>query len=377
MFARIRADAMALALLASVSAAWAGPYSLGSDDPNNPFDAPIPGFVGPDGDGVVSATNTVNPVFIDWATSVADYSPSPGVGASWSNPGLALGPVFGHSFHIVSLGDLDQTAIDNGDPPGQITLQFDTPIANGPGPDFAAFENAFVLGTTSPGGGSPIDLLFAELGYVEVSSDGVNFARFDSTSLTPQPSGGQAFLTVNPTDVHNLVGKHINGSVESWGTPFDLAQLTSHASVQSGLVDLFAINHVRIVDIPGNGAFLDASDGPVYDPWVTFDSGGVDLEAVGVIHRTRPGDINFDLMVGVADLGLLSANWGTGTTWDTGDVSGDGSANVTDLAIIANRWGTIYDNTSLSEPSGATSVPAPGACMAAIGLWVLLGRRRP
>ena len=64
--------------------------------------------------------------------------------------------------------------------PGYITLGFETGISNGDGYDFAVFENAF-------GGAASV---FAELGYVEVSSNGVDFARFDSVSLTESLLGG-------------------------------------------------------------------------------------------------------------------------------------------------------------------------------------------
>ncbi len=130
------------------------------------------------------------------------------------------------------------------------------------------FENGF-----ESGGG-----LFAELGYVDVSTDGVNFARFDSDSLTPGPVGG--YGVIDPTDVHNLMGKHPRYS----GTGFDLDDLLADSLVLSGLVDLDAINYVRVVDIPGSGDFSDAQGDPIYDPYETWGSGGVDLDAVGVIN---------------------------------------------------------------------------------------------
>ena len=49
-------------------------------------------------------------------------------------------------------------------------------------------------------------------------------------------------------------------------------------------MDLNDINYVRIVDIPGSGAFTDSLGNPIYDAWHTFGSGGVDLEAIGVIN---------------------------------------------------------------------------------------------
>jgi hypothetical protein len=58
--------------------------------------------------------------------------------------------------------------------------------------------------------------------------------------------------------------------------------------VALGLLDLDNINYVRIVDIPGSGDYLDSLGNPIYDAWVTWGSGGVDLDAVGVINSAVP-----------------------------------------------------------------------------------------
>ncbi|WDP90898.1 MAG: PEP-CTERM sorting domain-containing protein [Desulfobacter sp.] len=255
----------------AAGSALAGPYT----------EAGIPGFV----DG------TINPVFQGWATGFLNYTPAPaldpdldgqytqGGGVStepnrnYRTPEKALGPVTGSNMDIVSLGDLWASQIDAGISPGEITLTFDAPIMNGSGDDFAVFENGFYSGSD----------LFAELGYVDVSTDGINFARFGSVSLTPGPVGG--YGGIDPSDVHNLAGKHPNAYGSSEGTGFDLEELSDNALVLSGLVDLDDINFVRIVDIPGSGDFLDSQGNPIYDSWVTWGSGGVDLEAVGVINQ--------------------------------------------------------------------------------------------
>ena len=152
--------------------------------------------------------------------------------------------------------------------PGEITLTFEQAIINGDGADFAVFENGFGFADTGN--------LFAELAYVEVSTDGLNFVRFPSISLTenPVPPEGQ----IEPTMVYNLAGKHINNGLvlpdnsfgqSSWGTPFDLDDLTDSSLVQTGVVNLNQINFIRLIDIPGNGTFLDSENRPIYDPWPT------------------------------------------------------------------------------------------------------------
>ena len=260
-------------LVLSATAAWpvvaAGPYSNAADDPLNAFDPPVPGFTGPGGDGLNVPENRLNPRFTAWASAVVAYQPADSVDPVWADPDKALGPVTGDQFDVVSLGERDATALDAGASPGSITLGFPRPIANGPGADFAVFENGFHS--------------YVELAFVEVSSDGHTFARFPARCLTTAPVA--PYSTQDPTEIFNIAGKHLNNDGDCWGTPFDLESLAAHPAVLAGTVDLLNITRVRIVDIPGRGDFTDATGAPVFDVWTTFGSGGFDLEAVGVIHQ--------------------------------------------------------------------------------------------
>mgnify|MGYP000173611924 CR=1 FL=1 len=283
-------------LVHSVSAQ---PFSAGLNDNQNPYDAPIPGFIGSGGEGKVDlpayplpfGTTRVNPLFVNWADTVVDYSPATGflsngnpiVDPFWQFSGEALGPVTGDNFAVVSLGDLDADAIAAGNEPGSLTISFETPIRNFTGADFAVFENGFVSSWNT--GGTGIGGVLAELAYVEVSSDGIHFARFPSVSLNESPVGG--YGSIDPTLVFNLAGKHVNAYGDSWGTPFDLEDLVNDPLVIDGLVDLNAITHIRIVDIPGSGDFLDRLGNPIYDAWVTWGSGGADIEAIGAIGQPQ------------------------------------------------------------------------------------------
>lgn len=269
-----------------------GPYSQPMADDDNAFDAPVPGFVGPHGDGrarlqqsadsFLNPGNFVNPLFLGWATGVSVYSPASNVTLAWANPDFVLGPVTGDHFDVTSLGDLNSSQISQGALPGRITLTFSAAIKNKSGADFVVFENGII--SAGGAGAGVAGEIFGELAYVEVSSDGTNFVRFPNFSLTLNPVG--TFGTMNATNVFGLAGKHANANGQSWGTPFDLEQLSSLTAVVGGLVNLNAITHVRLVDIPGTGAFLDSANNPIYDASVTMGSGGFDLEAVGVISRS-------------------------------------------------------------------------------------------
>lgn len=193
--------------------------------------------------------------FIAWATGWQNYIPGEAVTSTWQDPQKALGPAEGTSFDIVSLGR-----------GGEITLTFDQPIRNGPDWDFAVFENSF-------------SDTFLELAYVEVSSDGETFIRFDNDALTPSPVG--AFGSTDPTDIHGFGGKYR----QAYGTPFDLGDLATKDEVLSGAVQLHRITHVKFVDIIGDGSDVDTSGDVIYDPYPTSQSAGFDLDAVGVRYE--------------------------------------------------------------------------------------------
>lgn len=248
----------------------AGPYS-GSSDTAGFADAGIPSNSGH---------------FAGWASSVVDaYITASGSG----DPANALGE---YNTSLVSLGDLDAAQIANGDAPGSITLGFDG-FRDGDGWDFAIFENGF-----SFSGG-----LFAELAYVEVSSNGTDFARFDSISLNTEalPGGfGAGFEGFDMTNVYNLAGKHAGGL----GTPFDLAELSGHPLAIAGTLDLQNIQFVRLVDIPGDGSYLDSEGNGILDNWPTSGTGGLDLRAVGFAHAV-PEPQTYALLAGLMTLGLV------------------------------------------------------------------------
>lgn len=314
-----------LAVLMFAGLAAAGPYSGPLSDPTK-ADAGIPGFVGPDGDGLTGldgapgAANHVNPLFFTWADAATEYVRADG-DLSYNDPSWALGSVTGDHFDVVSLGDLSKNEIENGAPPGYITVALEHPIADLPGADFAVFENGFSLGNQ----------IFGELAYIEVSSNGIDFARFPSRSLISSPIHSYGWF--DATNGFNLAGKHANGYGVSWGTPFDLSRLASHPMANAGDLDLNAITHVRVIDIPGTGDFADSEGSPIYDPWQTTGSGGFDLEAVGGISTP----VDFSTWAVIKEIPPASAAW-------LDDADGDGISNAFEFAL--GREPTRRENES-------------------------------
>ncbi len=181
--------------------------------------------------------------------------------AFFGNDTLALGCPGGIT-DIVSLGD-----------GGNAVITLKNAVTNGQGPDFAVFENGFKQS-------GPPYLYYLELAFVEVSSDGVNYVRFPSISLTQDSSQINAYDGLNPEKIHNLAGKYI----VDYGTPFDLEDLKD-----STKVDINNITHIKIIDVVGNindsFASYDYHGNKINDPWPTpFWSCGFDLNAVGIIN---------------------------------------------------------------------------------------------
>lgn len=234
-----------------------------------------------------TAMHADSSAFVAWATGCTVErgpmridKPEDGL-ASYGADSLALG-MPGGTFDVVSLGD-----------GGKAILTFASPIYNGPGPDFAVFENGFA-NAQNP------DTWALELGFVEVSSDGENFFRFPAVTYVQTETQLGNAGSINPEQLHNFASKY--GAF--YGTPFDLDEVEDNA-----LLDKNKVTHVRIVDVIGNidpeYANYDAEGHIINDPWPTgFASSGMDLDAVGVIHDLA----HFDVHENTADVISLYPN---------------------------------------------------------------------
>ena len=216
-------------------------------------------FAPPAGQPGSTAISADSAVFVQWASSCTvergymDISDTTLGFASYGADTAAAGEA---NNSVISLGD-----------GGSAVLFFEIPLTDGPGFDFAVFENSFSDD-------------FLELAFVEVSSDGSSFFRFQSISNTQTDEQVETFGTLDARQIHNLAGKYRSG----FGTPFDLSELGG----MEGL-DIQHIIAVKIIDVVGSidtaYATYDSEGNIINDPWPTpFESSGFDLDAVGVIH---------------------------------------------------------------------------------------------
>jgi hypothetical protein len=245
----------------------------------------IPGFLQAQsfhpapGDPNSNAIKKDSSCFISWATGgtvtrgfldISDTTilASGSNRASFGNVNLALGAATGSVTDVLSLGDS-----------GVATLSFDQFIMDGPGYDFAIFENGFMDN-------------YIEMAHVEVSSDGIHFFRFASTTEVPLDTQSSNASFTDCRMINNLAGKYRIG----YGTPFDLSELPNDPNLNKG-----AVKFVRIIDaigaISGNHVTTDQFGTIINDPYPTpFESGGFDLEAIGIINGT----------LGLNDLAILN-----------------------------------------------------------------------
>jgi hypothetical protein len=194
-------------------------------------------------------------------------NPLPFPDPAFSNPTAGLGAPDGG---LVALGAA-----------GTITVSFVDPIPNLPGADLFVVENPFVL----PQGN------FSELGFVEVSSNGSDFVRFDA--ISDQPGPVDVFGLIDPALVHGLAGVNAMDA-------FDLADLPP-----STLLDLATVRFVRIVDIVGDGNTFDSRGPgyPIWDPYPSQVTTGFDLDAIGAVPE--PGSALL-VTLGVLCVGALA-----------------------------------------------------------------------
>ncbi|AKB27731.1 Chitin binding protein [Methanosarcina siciliae T4/M] len=131
----------------------------------------------------------------------------------------------------------------------------------------------------------------------------------------------------------------------------------------NGSVDLNSINYVRIVDIPGSGDFKDSQGNPIYDAWVTWGSGGLDLEAVGVINigvvSAPVANFTADVTSGIAPLTVQFYDESTGViildyAWDF-DNDGIVDSTLQNPSFTYEAAGTYNVSLTVSNTGGSST----------------------
>jgi len=208
-----------------------------------------------------------------FAALVVSSNTNGNAGGGIFNPANALGAPLGPT-HVHSLGI-----------GGELTLEFVPPIVDRPGADLIVAENPFRLAGNETN-------TFAEVAFVEVSSNGVDFVRFPARYFGA-PSSPGAFGAVPVGAYANLAGQtpmlaitpgaDPRDLVEAGGDAFELADLVAEPLVLGGFVDLQAIRYVRLVDVV-SGQSLDSFGTTIFDA----GGGSADLDAVTAVHQQGP-----------------------------------------------------------------------------------------
>lgn len=142
-------------------------------------------------------------------------------------------------------------------------------------------------------------------------------------------------------------------------------QIVFSLSRTSPSLDFFGISPADVLTtVPGGGVAIYAN-GPMLglglhpdpsDPNMLIDDNITMLDylpcdnatlclldyGIGMVCAPCYGDVNGDMMVNIADLGIVLAHFGqTGVPPEFGDLDGDGNVNITDLGIVLAAFGSV------------------------------------
>lgn len=219
------------------------PVDLGSEDLGSEDLGPMD--LGSDPD--LGSNRDAGGPSLPYAETVVRFTPGDNAGFGQDDlPDVVLGPPMGRG---PQAGSLDVLSLGVG---GEIVLDFGgRAVIDGPGPDLVVFENPFWVGNDP-------STVFAELGEVSVSEDGMTWTRFacDTAGAGMGRFPGCAGWT--PTLMYDPAALIPLDAALSGGDAFDLAELGVDRA-----------RFVRIRDLSASGA---------------GQTGGFDLDAVGAVH---------------------------------------------------------------------------------------------
>ncbi len=218
-------------------------------------------------------------VFLSAVIVSATFSPAQNLHASvvtaHDDKGQAGGGIF-NTQNLLGPIDGQVHSLGNG---GHATVGFDQNIVNGPGADLIITENSFFSGGAAQ--------TFAEMAFVEVSSDGKTFARIPTFYRGPASFPG-AYGVIHIGSYGGMAGatpRNVQATdpadvVDAGGDAIDLDDLANDPLVKSGAVDLQAISHLRLVDVQ-SGIDTDSQGTTIYDP----GNGSSDIDGITLIHH--------------------------------------------------------------------------------------------
>ena len=232
---------------------------------------------------------------------------------------------------------------------------------------FLAATDAIDVSGPLPAAGGPIDSPLT-IGHITVFAQ-----RFWLLDYSSRLVGTEIGISFGAGGSNDNLDVTLAASAYSFG--FDFVEPEFDPYVNAPFIDSeFTVTLKSAGSAVGNFTFNAPNDIAAFvGVWNTepFDFveiretiGGNENEFYGQFFASFVGDINFDGVVGVGDLGILAGFWGLPDT--IADINGDGVVGVGDLAMLAANW-TPAGGGSLSS---ATVVPVPSAGL--VGL-VLLG----
>lgn len=158
-------------------------------------------------------------------------------------------------YNVPSFGPHNLLSLGTG---GTIILRFRRAIVNRSGPDFTIFENPFQYGADST-------YVFAEVGIVGVSRDGINFTDFPYRWDTIAPGRYRYYNLAGATPVNGLSGPF------NWGSPWQ--GFSGGDSFDLDSVGVDSVYFIRIRDaanlVPDGGVAFDLDAVAVINQAVT------------------------------------------------------------------------------------------------------------
>ncbi len=124
-----------------------------------------------------------------------------------------------------------------------------------------------------------------------------------------------------------------------------------------------------------DGAFAQVN-GAILSPELALGQFYNDTNGVLRLLATAPGDANGDLVVDIADFGMLAGNFNQPGTWETGDFDGDGITNINDFGLLAANFNGDFNDLAAAAESLGITIPEPTTAVVIGTLSGLLWLRR-